>query len=210
MLKHADIWSAIDRLAREKGLSPSGLARGAGLDPTTFNRSKRVTHQGKERWPSTESISKILTATNTPVSRFAELIHPDNHVRRKNTVPFINQGNIADPDLFDALGRPNESQWNAAIPAPMINDPFAFAVEVEGDLLEPVFRNGDILVLSPSTTPQKLDRVMTHTVSGEVIFGVLQRQTAKQIDISPFDQSEEICLPLKEIRQIARLVWASQ
>lgn len=209
MLKHADIWSAIDRLAREKGLSPSGLARGAGLDPTTFNRSKRVTHQGKERWPSTESISKILSATNTPLDRFAELTFPDSRARQKRTVPFINQGNIANPDLFDELGRPSESQWDAIL-APMIDDPFAFAIEVEGNLLEPIFRDGDILVLSPSTPPRKLDRVMTHTFSGDVIFGVLQRQTARHIDICPFDQSGEINLPLKEIRQMARLMWASQ
>ena len=54
MLTHAQIWTALDRLAERAGLSPSGLARKAGLDPTTFNKSKRITGDGRERWPSTE------------------------------------------------------------------------------------------------------------------------------------------------------------
>lgn len=71
MLSHAQIWFAIDRLAVEKGYSTSGLARRAGLDPTTFNKSKRFSADGKERWPSTESIAKILTITGTDFVTFA-------------------------------------------------------------------------------------------------------------------------------------------
>jgi len=52
MLTHNQIWTAIDRLAARAKLSPSGLAKKAGLDPTTFNKSKRVTPEGRQRWPS--------------------------------------------------------------------------------------------------------------------------------------------------------------
>src|SRR3546814_18084388 len=74
MLKHGDIWRAIDRLAKLRGLSASGLARRAGLDPTTFNPSKRITPQGKLRWPSTESISKVLDATRATMGEFVGLL----------------------------------------------------------------------------------------------------------------------------------------
>ena len=47
MLTHAQIWTALDRLAARAGLSPSGLAKKAGLDPTTFNKSKRITPDGR-------------------------------------------------------------------------------------------------------------------------------------------------------------------
>ena len=57
MLTHDQIWNAIDRLAARAGLSPSALAKRAGLDPTTFNKSKRITPDGRERWPSTESVA---------------------------------------------------------------------------------------------------------------------------------------------------------
>jgi hypothetical protein len=70
MLKHADVWRAIDRLAEKHGMSPSGLARRSGLDPTTFNKSKRITKEGKQRWPSTESVAKVLTATGDSLAEF--------------------------------------------------------------------------------------------------------------------------------------------
>lgn len=70
MFTHAQIWRAIDKLAEQRGYSTSGLAKRAGLDPTTFNRSKRITRDGKPRWPSTESISKILSVTEVMLSDF--------------------------------------------------------------------------------------------------------------------------------------------
>ena len=62
MLSHEQIWGALDRLAERHDLTPSGLARRAGLDPTSFNKSKRLSADGRLRWPSTESIAKVLDA----------------------------------------------------------------------------------------------------------------------------------------------------
>jgi phage repressor protein C with HTH and peptisase S24 domain len=73
-LTHEQIWTALDRLAARASLSPSGLARRAGLDPTTFNKSKRVTPDGRERWPSTESVAKALAAADASIETFVELI----------------------------------------------------------------------------------------------------------------------------------------
>ncbi len=70
MLSHDTIWELIDRLAHQQGLTPSGLARLAGLDSTTFNPSKRHKADGRPRWPSTESIAKILDATQTAPNSF--------------------------------------------------------------------------------------------------------------------------------------------
>lgn len=61
MLNHHDIWMALDKLAEKFAMTPSSMARQAGLDPTTFNKSKRQGADGKPRWPSTESLSKIST-----------------------------------------------------------------------------------------------------------------------------------------------------
>ena|ERR1035441_8065513 len=70
ILTHEQIWTALDRLAERAGLSPSGLAKRSGLDPTTFNKSKRITPEGRERWPSTESVAKALAATNNSIDSF--------------------------------------------------------------------------------------------------------------------------------------------
>src|ERR1700681_4863086 len=73
-MKHEDIWRAIDALAVENGLSASGLAKKSGLDPTTFNKSKRRTTDGHERWAGTKSVSKILNATGASLEAFTALI----------------------------------------------------------------------------------------------------------------------------------------
>ena len=74
MLSHSGVWAAIDALAERHGLSVSGLARRAGLDSTAFNRSKRLSGDGRPRWPSTESIAKILAATGTSLGEFMKLL----------------------------------------------------------------------------------------------------------------------------------------
>src|SRR6476660_6824239 len=76
MLSHAQIWSALDSLAARYGFSASGLAKKAGLDPTTFNKSKRVSPDGRLRWPSTESVAKVLEATGASLDEFMSLISP--------------------------------------------------------------------------------------------------------------------------------------
>jgi phage repressor protein C with HTH and peptisase S24 domain len=87
MLTHGQLWGALDRLAERAGLSPSGLARRAGLDPTTFNKSKRITPDGRERWPSTESLAKALAATGSSIDTFVQLI--GDHGRDVQSVPLL-------------------------------------------------------------------------------------------------------------------------
>ena len=74
MFTHGQIWAGIDQLAKDSGYSPSGLAKKAGLDATSFNKSKRMSPDGKPRWPSTESIAKILKTTDTTLSDFADMV----------------------------------------------------------------------------------------------------------------------------------------
>ncbi len=75
-MTHDDIWKAIEKFAIEHNMSCSGLAKSSGLDPTTFNKSKRWSKEGQPRWPSTLSISKILTSKGSNMSEFVKFI-PD-------------------------------------------------------------------------------------------------------------------------------------
>jgi phage repressor protein C with HTH and peptisase S24 domain len=72
-LTHSNVWRAIELLAAKHGMSVSGLARRARLDLTAFNKSKRVSTEGKPRWPTTETIAKILEATGEPLADFISL-----------------------------------------------------------------------------------------------------------------------------------------
>jgi phage repressor protein C with HTH and peptisase S24 domain len=74
MFTHEQLWSALDALAKQAQLTPSGLARRAGLDPTIFNKSKRFAQDGRPRWPSTESLAKVLEVTGSDMFKFAQLL----------------------------------------------------------------------------------------------------------------------------------------
>src|SRR6185437_4552403 len=105
MLTHAQIWNALDRLAARNKLTASGLAKKAGLDPTTFNKSKRITPEGRQRWPSTESVAKALAATNTKVETFVGLI-TDGAKPVISTVPMIGFAQAGEGGHFDDSGFP--------------------------------------------------------------------------------------------------------
>src|SRR5262249_10131205 len=146
MLTHEQIWGALDRLAERAGLSPSGLAKKSGLDPTTFNKSKRLTADGHERWPSTESIAKALDATNSSINGFVELMGDGSMALR--TVPMLSLAQAGTGGHFDDNGLPTGTGW-AEIAMPSVDDEHAFALEISGDQLRPIYRDGDIIVVSP-------------------------------------------------------------
>ena len=117
MLTHNQIWTAIDRLAARAKLSPSGLAKKAGLDPTTFNKSKRVTPEGRQRWPSTESVAKALQATGTKFDIFVTLITDGGKAAIQN-VPLIGFAQAGAGGFFDDGGFPVGKGWDEiAFPA---------------------------------------------------------------------------------------------
>jgi phage repressor protein C with HTH and peptisase S24 domain len=210
MLTHTDIWAAIDRLAQENRLTASGLARRAGLDPTTFNRSKRITREGKTRWPSTESIAKILDATGTSFVHFVGLAHPGSGDPTVRTVPLANLDDITGTGRFNDAGHPSGSDWDE-IALPQVSDPNAFAVEMTDSRMEPVYQSGDILILSPSTLARRGDRVLVRTRQGEVHIKRLIRQTAKRIELQSLTMpSKEVKLAVEDVASVARVVWASQ
>ena len=104
MLTHDQIWTALDRLAERAGLTTSALAKRAGLDPTTFNKSKRITAEGRERWPSTKSVAKSLAATNTSIDSFVQLI--GDAPRTVQSVPLLGFAQAGAGGHFDGCGYP--------------------------------------------------------------------------------------------------------
>lgn len=210
MLRHSNIWHAIDRLARERGLSASGLARLGGLDPTTFNKSKRVSRDGKPRWPSTESISKILDATGASLDEFLSYAGEGIGSGSFRNLPLIATDQAAGRGYFDDFGHPIGEGWDA-IPFPDLKDPQAFALEVSGDRMEPCYRDGDILIVSPNAAPRRGDRVLVRGRDGSVRAMVLQRRSARRVELKPLGGSDDdVVLPIEDVQWMARIVWSSQ
>jgi phage repressor protein C with HTH and peptisase S24 domain len=210
MLTHNQIWTAIDRLAARAKLSPSGLAKKAGLDPTTFNKSKRVTPEGRPRWPSTESVSKALAATGTKIDTFVHLITESSKAVAIHVVPLIGLAEVSAGGYFDDGGFPVGKGWEE-IAFPSVTDEHAYALKISGDSMKPTYRAGDVIVVSPAATVRKGDRVVVKTKDGEVMVKELRRRSAKSIELKSLNaEHRDRTLPTADVLWIARIVWTSQ
>ena len=213
MLSHSAIWDAIDSLATRHGFTASGLAKLAGLDATAFNRSKRISRDGRERWPSTESISKLLEATGESFDAF--LANGGAYLQGGATptgarVPLLGLAQAGAGGFFDAAGFPAGEGWDEVrLPAP--GESGIYALEVTGDSMLPLYRDGDRIVVSPTEQVRRGDRVVVKTRDGEVMAKILARQTANVVELhslNPAHPPRQI--DMNDVEWIARIIWASQ
>ncbi len=216
MLSHDRVWAAIDALAERYSLSASGLARRAGLDSTAFNKSKRQSADGRPRWPSTESLAKIMEATGASLDEFLALVE-DRLQRpgpaaaaRRQAVPLVGFAQAGAGGFFDDAGFPVGQGWDL-VELPAQSAEGAYALKVQGDSMLPLYRNGDVLIVQPGAAVRKGDRVVVKTSTGEVMAKVLERQTTQSIalvSLNPEHPDRDI--PTHDIEWVARIVWASQ
>ncbi|TCZ55561.1 S24 family peptidase [Roseicella aquatilis] len=215
-MTHEDIWRALDALAAEHGLSASGLARKAGLDATAFNPSKRIGADGRARWPSTESVAKVLAATGAGFADFAALVTGAAALPRGGRpgigrrIPLIGLAQAGGDGYFDDGGYPVGGGWDE-ISVPEVGDPNAYALEISGESMEPVFRDGDVVIVSPGAPVRRGDRVVVRTQRGEVMAKELKRQSARRIDLRSLNPAHpDYSFELPEIAWMHRIVWATQ
>jgi len=216
-MKHEDVWRAIDTLAAESGLSASGLAKRSGLDATTFNPSKRRMPDGRARWPSTESLAKVLDATGASLESFTALVSgaralasgaAARSVARR--VPLIGLAQAGGEGYFDDGGYPVGGGWDE-VSLPEIADANAYALEISGESMEPVFRDGDLVIVSPSAPIRRGDRVVVRTVAGEVMAKQLARRSARRVELKSLNpEHRDYSFDLMDVTWIHRIVWASQ
>ena len=211
MLTHSQVWSAIDALAARYGMTASGLAKKSGLDATTFNKSKRSTVEGRLRWPSTESVSKVLDATGASLDEFLNLVSIKAADERANPrVPLIGLAQAGEGGYFDDGGFPTRGGWDETV-FPNFHDEHAYALEISGDSMMPLFRDGDIIVVAPQAAVRRGDRVVVKTKTGEVLAKELKRRTAKSIELKSLNpEHPDRAFDLKDVEWVARIMWSSQ
>ncbi len=214
MLSHDRIWGLIDSLAARNGLSVSGLARRAGLDPTTFNKSKRVANDGRLRWPSTESLAKILDATGTNVVEFylGLGLEQKGHAVRRLSAPVVRRavqpaGGFAEETVprDDETGGEESGGWFPAQPGVAL-----FMVAVPASAVGGLYRAGGTLIVSPDAEIGPGDRVLAVGTDGEASVLQVKARGRADLDLTRLDGTGTIRLPVKGSVFLARILWASQ
>lgn len=191
MLTHGQIWFAVDALASRYDLSPSGLAKKAGLDPTSFNKSKRKTADGRERWPSTESLSKILAATETSLYEFVGLVEAGE------------QSGFAEDSSVSAL-QPGNSSILAI-------DENMMTIQLNEDHYAPFYNKGNTLIVSSKGELEPDQKVLLTLNNGTMRIGKLHKISEKKIEAEIlYRKKQKKTISRQDIASVVRIVWVSQ
>ena len=209
-LSHGQIWKAIDGLARREGISASALARRAGLDSTSFNPSKRFGpgDPPRPRWPSTESLTRILQATGLSLGEFATLAQ--DAPERPSTVPMLGMAQAGLDGFFDDAGLPIGDGWEQT-ELPRTKETL-LSLRVTGDSMTPLYREGDrIIVDREASDVRKGDRVVVRTTGGETLAKEVAGLTAKAVTLASINPAyEPRVVARKDIVWMGRILWVSQ
>lgn len=209
-LSHGQLWKAIDGLARREGLSASALARRAGLDATSFNPSKRFGpgDPPRPRWPSTESLTRILQATGLSLGEFAALAQ--DAPERPSTVPMLGMAQAGQDGFFDDAGLPIGDGWEQTeLPRPKDS---LLSLRITGDSMVPLYREGDrVIVDREASDVRRGDRVVVRTTGGETLAKEVAGLSARAVTLASVNPAYAPRLvPRKDIVWMGRILWVSQ
>lgn len=207
-LSHAKIWKAVDNLARREGLTPSGLARRAGLDATSFNPSKRhgPGDPPRPRWPSTESLTRILEVTGVSLGQFAALAEDDAPA----ALPLLGLAQAGFDGFFDDAGLPTGDGWEQT-DLPRAGDTL-FSLRISGDSMVPLYREGDrVIVDQAAGEVRRGDRVVVRTLAGETLAKEILSLTARSVTLGSINPAyPPRVLNRRDLHWMARILWVSQ
>jgi phage repressor protein C with HTH and peptisase S24 domain len=125
-------------------------------------------------------------------------------------VPLLGFAQAGAGGFFDSAGFPAGQGWDE-VRLPSAGDDGTYALEVSGDSMLPLYRDGDVIVVSPGAQLRRGDRVVVRTHGGEVMVKLLHRQTPKQVELHSVNpEHPNRIIDMADVEWIARIVWASQ
>ena len=207
-MKYETVWSAVDNLAESLGLTVSGLAKKSGLDSTTFNKSKRIRPDGNKRWPSLDSINKVLEYCNITFEEFYN--YGNNYDGHSNvqTIPFARLSNCLISIMPDG-NAPDTSQWEKmAFPIRMNG---AYALEVDTTEYDPTYKKGTTILVQKNSKIRHGDRIAIFMNDGNKILAEFAFRKSQTIELhSLANHSDILSVKIDDIAFINRIAWASQ
>lgn len=206
-MKYEQVWEAVDKLAKINGLSPSGLAKKAGLDSTTFNKSKRTRHDGKKRWPSLDSLNKIIDVCHISFDEFFALAGDDADDKLLHSIPYISYSDLADGLTSIHADFSNNNWQKISFPDSKDN---LYALDLNTNSFEPLYRNGTLLILSQESEIRSGDRVTVFMKNNDIIITEFIRRTATTLETKNIIGADKFSIDVDDVHLIHRIVWASQ
>ena len=205
-MKYEQVWEAVDKLAKLNGLSPSGLAKKAGLDATTFNKSKRTRPDGKKRWPSLDSLNKIIEVCDISFDEFFALSEDNDIEKNSHSIPYIEYSRLLDHEDNISITSDKNSWQRIHFPDGHDN---LYALDINTDDFAPFYRCGTLLILSQESEIRCGDRIVVHT-DNNIIIHEFVRRTATTLELKDILSAEKLSLKVENVRFVHRIVWASQ
>ena len=149
--------------------------------------------------------------SGAPVDEFMELLSGKKGPPPKMRVlPLLGFAKAGKGGFFDNSGFPAGAGWDE-VEVPGVTDTPAYALEITGDSMMPIYREGDTIIVSPGATIRKGDRVVVRTADGQVMAKILQNQSAKSMELASFNPEHPVkTLDAKNVDWMARIMWASQ
>lgn len=205
-MRHGDIWRGLDELAARHGLSTSGLAKLAGLDATAFNKSKRQGKDGRLRWPSTESVSRVLEAVNEDFVSFAALVSG----RPAEPLPIVRLDRIQNGAGLTAdgcLAETAQNGFDAVLPG---LDDASYLLEVTGSDFQPVYQSGDRLVVAPQADLLDGHWALVKTIDDKLLVAKVEISMPDGAAVFVALAPPDMPLEQAEIAWSSRILWRSQ
>ena len=127
------------------------------------------------------------------------------------TIPLVGLAQAGAGRLFTEDGMPTGGAGWEEVEFPDLSGEKVFAIEVSGDSILPLYRDGDVLIVSPTASVRKGDRVVVRTNDGEVMAKEVKRRTAKSVELLSLNpEHEDRVLSLRDLAWMARVMWARQ
>lgn len=190
-------------------MTPSRLAQMSGLDPALLSQGRRKRPDGTFRWPSLETLSRILNRFDMTMDDFSGLMFGDPAAKAGFMLPCLNLYAASDDGHFDKNNLPIRSKW-LKVDFPDLRDPNCFGLIVDTDRYEPVYRENALLVCSPAHQVRRGDRIAFKAEDGYVRLATLVRQSTFTTDLASILTEDVETLPTASLIWTARIAWARQ